>query len=112
MGGPDVNQTTIWHATRATGQPTRLNYKNAVMQRLPKLTDHHLPGLVYGELTVTKPPAAANQMVHSKLVNRKPIVCAVCERYISPFTGLPVILDDKDQIIEFAHPACCRGSIS
>jgi hypothetical protein len=54
-----------------------------------------------------KPPAAANQMVHNRLVNYKPIVCAVCDRYISPFTGLPVILKDKEQIIEFAHPACC-----
>jgi hypothetical protein len=65
------------------------------------------PGLIYGELIMTKPPAAANQMVHNKLVNRKPMICAVCDHYISPFTGLPVILEDKDQIIEFAHPACC-----
>ena len=25
----------------------------------------------------------------------------------APFTGLPVILEEKDQIIEFVHPACC-----
>jgi hypothetical protein len=66
-----------------------------------------LRGLIYGGLIMTKPPAAANQMVHNKLVNRKPMICAVCDRYISPFTGLPVILEAKDQIIEFAHPACC-----
>ena len=53
------------------------------------------------------PPATANQMVHNRLVNHKPIICAVCDRYISPLTGLPVILEDKEQIIEFAHPACC-----
>lgn len=56
---------------------------------------------------MTKLPATPNQMVHSKLLNRQPIRCAVCDRYISPFTGLPVILDDKKQIIEFAHPGCC-----
>src|SRR5260370_426932 len=42
-----------------------------------------------------KPPAAANQMVHN--VNYKPILCAVCDGYISPFTGLPAILEDKEQ---------------
>jgi hypothetical protein len=79
------------------------------MQRLPKFADRHHPGLIYGGFTMTKPPAAANQMVHNKLVNRKPMICAVCDRYISPFTGLPVILEEKDQIIEFAHPACCAS---
>jgi len=56
---------------------------------------------------MTKLPATPTQMVHSKLLNRKPIRCAVCDRYISTFAGLPVILDDKEQIIEFAHPGCC-----
>jgi hypothetical protein len=56
---------------------------------------------------MTKPLATLNQMVHSKLVNRKPIPCAVCEGYMSPCTGLPVILDNKKQIIEFVHPTCC-----
>jgi hypothetical protein len=56
---------------------------------------------------MTKPRAMANQMVQNKLVNRKPIPCAVCDRYISPFTGLPVILDDKEGIIGFVHPGCC-----
>ncbi len=54
-----------------------------------------------------KPRAMASQLVQSKLVNRKPILCAVCERYISTFTGLPVVLDDKEQIIGFVHPDCC-----
>jgi hypothetical protein len=58
---------------------------------------------------MTKLPATPAQMVHSKLLNRQPIRCAVCDRYISPFTGLPVILDDKKQIIEFAHPDCCEN---
>src|SRR5207245_6926889 len=53
---------------------------------------------------MTKLPATPTQMVHSKLLNRKPIRCAVCDRYISTFAGLPVILDYKEQIIEFAHP--------
>jgi hypothetical protein len=56
---------------------------------------------------MTKLPATPDQIVHSKLLNRKQVRCAVCGRYISSFTGLPVILDDKKQIIEFAHPGCC-----
>ena len=47
------------------------------------------------------------QMVHNKLVNHKPIRCAVCHRFISTSAGVPVILDDREQIIEFAHPSCC-----
>ncbi len=56
---------------------------------------------------MTRPPATPSQMVSSKLVNRKPIRCAVCDRYISSFTGLPVILDEKERIIQFVHPGCC-----
>lgn len=55
---------------------------------------------------MTKPPPTPSQMVRSKLVNRKPIPCAVCDRYISAFTGLAVILN-KERIIEFVHPHCC-----
>jgi hypothetical protein len=54
---------------------------------------------------MTKPPATPSQMVQSKLVNRKPIPCAVCDSYISPFTGLPVLLDNKERIIAFVHPS-------
>jgi hypothetical protein len=56
---------------------------------------------------MTKPPATPSQMVQSKLVNRKPIPCAVCDSYLSPFTGLPVILNEKEGIIGFVHPGCC-----
>jgi hypothetical protein len=70
-------------------------------------TDPPLIGLEYGESTMAKPRATPSQMVPSKLVNRRPSPCAVCDRYISPFTGLPVILDDKARIIEFVHPGCC-----
>jgi hypothetical protein len=56
---------------------------------------------------MTRPPATPIQRVQNKLLNRIPIRCAVCDRYISPFTGLPVILDYEEQIIEFAHPGCC-----
>jgi hypothetical protein len=52
-------------------------------------------------------PRTPTQMVQSKLVNRLPIPCAFCDRYIGPFVGLPVILDNRGQIIEFAHPGCC-----
>jgi hypothetical protein len=54
-----------------------------------------------------KPPAALRQRVGSKLMNRTPIRCAVCDHSISPCTGLPVILNDEEQIIEFVHPHCC-----
>ncbi len=56
---------------------------------------------------MAKPPATPSQRVRSKLVNRKPIPCAVCGHLIGPLTGLPVVLDDKKQIIEFVHPGCC-----
>ena len=55
---------------------------------------------------MTKPAVTPSQMVQSKLVNRTPVPCAVCDSYISPFTGLPVILNDKERIIEFVHPGC------
>jgi hypothetical protein len=56
---------------------------------------------------MTKPLATPSQMVQSKLVNRKPALCAVCDRYISTFTGLPVIINEKEGIIRFVHPGCC-----
>jgi len=55
---------------------------------------------------MTKPLATPSQMVQSKLLNRVPIHCAVCDRYISPLAGLPAILNDKAGIIEFVHPGC------
>ncbi len=73
----------------------------------PELTDGPTMGLVHGVSTMTKPLARPSQMVQSKLLNRKPVLCAVCDRFISPFTGLPVILDSKARIIEFVHPGCC-----
>jgi hypothetical protein len=56
---------------------------------------------------MTKPPATPSQMVQSKLVNRSPVTCAVCDSFISSFTGLPVILHRKEAIIRFVHPGCC-----
>ena len=56
---------------------------------------------------MTRPPATPTQMVGNKLTNREPALCAVCDLYITPFAGLPVILDDQARIIEFAHPDCC-----
>jgi hypothetical protein len=47
-------------------------------------------------------------MVPSKLMNRMPARCAVCDRFIGPLVGLPVILNDKEQIIQFAHPRCTK----
>ena len=56
---------------------------------------------------MTKPSATLTQMVQNKLMNQIPIPCAVCHRYINTFGGLPVILNDKEQIVEFAHSGCC-----
>ncbi len=56
---------------------------------------------------MTKPLATLAQRLQDKLLNRLPIPCAICDRYLSRFAGLPVILDNKAQIIEFVHPGCC-----
>jgi hypothetical protein len=56
---------------------------------------------------MTKPLATLTQMVGNKLTNRTPVICPVCDLYVTPFAGLPVILDGKARIIEFVHPSCC-----
>ena len=56
---------------------------------------------------MTKPLATPAQMVGNKLTNRAPVMCAVCDHYITPYEGLPVILDARARIIEFAHAGCC-----
>lgn len=56
---------------------------------------------------MTKPLALPAEMVHNKLANRTPTHCAVCDRFIGPFVGLPVILDAKERVIEFVHAGCC-----
>jgi hypothetical protein len=59
---------------------------------------------------MTKLPVTPTQMVQSKLVNHKPIPCAVCDRYIGSFTGLPVIMNASEGIIEFVHRGCCANN--
>jgi hypothetical protein len=54
-----------------------------------------------------KPPALLDQMVQNTLTNHLPVPCAICDRLVATFDGLPVILDNKAPIIEFAHPGCC-----
>lgn len=54
-----------------------------------------------------KPLATRSQMLSSKLVNNKPVICEVCDRHIGFLTGLPVIMNDKEQIIGYVHPGCC-----
>lgn len=56
---------------------------------------------------MTLPPATPNQMLREKLVNRKPVPCAICHHFIAPFVGRPVILNNKEGIIEFVHSGCC-----
>lgn len=56
---------------------------------------------------MTRPLATPTQLIQSMLVNRRPSRCPVCDRYITPFMGLPVIMNKKGQIIEFVHPDCC-----
>ncbi len=53
--------------------------------------------------------ASRDQMVQNALTNHLPVPCAICGRLVATFDGLPVVLDDKAQIIEFAHPGCCVG---
>ena len=57
-----------------------------------------------------KPLALPTTMVRSKLLNRAPILCPVCDRFIGPVAGLPVILDVKERVIEFVHAGCCVGA--
>lgn len=54
-----------------------------------------------------QPLATPSQLVQSQLVNRTPLLCMVCDCFIETFTGLPVILDEKEQLISFVHPGCC-----
>lgn len=53
------------------------------------------------------PPLARPRLLRNGLVNRAPIRCPICERYVATFDGVPVILDDKAPIIKFAHLECC-----
>ena len=57
-----------------------------------------------------KMPATPAQMVQSKLVNTKPVRCAVCDHFICYLGGLPVVLNTRQQIIEFVHPGCCAAA--
>ena len=56
---------------------------------------------------MAKPLATPAQMLGNKLTNRTPVMCAVCDHYITPSEGLPVILHARAGIIEFAHAGCC-----
>jgi hypothetical protein len=51
------------------------------------------------------------RLVRNGLVNKSPILCPLCEKYVAAFAGIPVILDDKASIIEFAHTGCCADAI-
>jgi hypothetical protein len=60
---------------------------------------------------MNKPLATPSQRVRSKLLNRGPILCVVCDSYISSFGGLPVIMDKKKGLIDFVHPGCCEEEL-
>jgi hypothetical protein len=66
-----------------------------------------LTGLSHGAFAMTMTLATPTQMVGNKLTNRTPVLCPVCDLYVATFTGLPVILNAKNRIIEFAHAGCC-----
>jgi len=51
--------------------------------------------------------ATRAEMLRSKLLNRTPSLCPVCGLYVGTYVGVPVVLDEKKQIIEFVHTACC-----
>ncbi len=59
---------------------------------------------------MTPPPPPAIRLLRNGLVNRAPVQCPVCARYVATFTGIPVMLDDKARIIYFAHPDCCANA--
>lgn len=52
-------------------------------------------------------PQSPPRRVRNGLVNHTPIRCPVCGQYVATFAGIPVILNEKAQIIDFAHPDCC-----
>jgi hypothetical protein len=117
--GHAADSTREW-AENAEDNPAELGQRNGTNARTTAQEGAALPAsaalpmtrsspFIHGKSTLTKPPATRSQMLQSKLVNRKPIRCAVCDCYISTFTGLPVILDNKARIIEFVHPSCCEG---
>ncbi len=53
--------------------------------------------------------ATRDQMVQNTLTNLLPVPCAICDHLVATFDGIPVILDGKAPIIEFAHLECCVG---
>jgi len=56
---------------------------------------------------MTRRTASWAQMVHNSLANHVPVPCVICDRYIVSFEGVPVIMNAKAQLIEFAHSGCC-----
>ena len=48
--------------------------------------------------------ASPSQLLEPGLLNRTPVRCALCDRYIATFVGLPVIMNAPRNIIEFVHP--------
>jgi hypothetical protein len=48
--------------------------------------------------------------VGNGLVNRAPVQCPICARYVATFSGIPVMMDDQTRIIYFAHADCCPGA--
>jgi hypothetical protein len=59
---------------------------------------------------MTLPPIARLRLLRNGLLNRAPIRCPICGRYVATFDGVPVTLDDKAPIIEFAHLECCSAA--
>jgi hypothetical protein len=55
--------------------------------------------------------AMAANLLHSKLVHRKPRLCPVSRLYVGTCAGVPVVLDEKKQTIKFVHAGCCVPGI-
>jgi hypothetical protein len=56
---------------------------------------------------MTLSPIDRPRRLRNRLMNRAPIRCPICGQYVATFAGVPVILNAKAPIIEFAHLDCC-----
>jgi hypothetical protein len=52
-------------------------------------------------------PLPAPLLLSNGLVNRGPVQCPVCGRYVATFAGVPLIFNERVRVIDFAHPDCC-----
>jgi hypothetical protein len=59
---------------------------------------------------MTLPTVKRPHLLRNGLFNRSPIICPLCGRYVACYAGIPVIIDEKASIVDFAHPDCCADA--